>query len=92
VRLGSRLDCLRTISLVRSIRGRRGRHVGHHRFSIILGASGEIQESTKDAGKKVPSDDTVKDKINRHLKDLDVGEGFKITKINVDTYTKEPIP
>jgi len=66
--------------------------VGHHRFSIILGATGEIQESANPASNRVPPDADVKDKINKHLKGLDVGNGFKITKINVDTYTKDPIP
>jgi hypothetical protein len=64
--------------------------VAHHRFSVILGVSGEIQEPTKN--KQIPSDDAVKDKLAKHLKGLDVGDGYKITKVTVDSYTKTEIP
>lgn len=72
--------------------GERGRDVAHHRFKIVLGVTGEIQESANPGPNTVPSDAAVKDKINKHLKGLDVGNGFKITTINVDAYTKDPIP
>jgi hypothetical protein len=63
--------------------------VGHHRFSIILGVTAEVQESTKN--KQIPGDDAVKDKIGKHLKGLDVGDGYKVTTATVTTYSKTPL-
>jgi hypothetical protein len=71
-------------------KGQEGETVGHHRFSIILGATAEIQEPTKN--KQAPSDTDAKDKIAKHLKGLDIGNGYKVTSVTVDSYDKTPLP
>jgi len=61
--------------------------VGHHRFSITLAVTADLEEPTKN--KQVPSDQAVKAKIADQLNGLNVGDGYTVSATTVTAYTKK---
>jgi hypothetical protein len=66
---------------------RGGENVGHHRFSVTISLTADVQEATQN--KQIPSDQAVTAKIANQLNGLDVGDGYTVSAATVTTYAKK---